>query len=166
VERKLLKARATESIADERGEIGRLAVTSPDDDGCGGAEPREVTNGPGDVLGGDIPEHTTEEDEISRDSSRVGVGDRRISGEHLHSIETGRVRGSTREEHVCSSSSTRQAVTSACRGCPASAPIRSCPCPAHMLIAHSGPGGARSNAARTCSFTSTKRRPSPESGFS
>ncbi len=49
-------------------------------------------------------------------------------------------------------------------GCPASAPIRSWPCPAHTLIARSGPGGASASAARTCSCTSAKRRPSPEPG--
>ena len=48
----------------------------------------------------DVAEHSAEENQIGRDSARVGIRDRGICGDDLNSVETCRVRGAAREQHV------------------------------------------------------------------
>ncbi len=64
-----------------------MTVAGPDDRRSGGAKPREVADGIGDVLCGDVAEDAAEKDEIGRDSARVGIGHQGVRGDHFDSLK-------------------------------------------------------------------------------
>ena len=63
-------------------------MARPDDDSAFGAQLRHRSNGRLDISVGEVSEHTTNEDEIGRDSTDKGIGARGIADDHLDAGKT------------------------------------------------------------------------------
>lgn len=77
-----------EPPTDARGEVRLLPMSGPDDHRVGFAELWSGSDGPVDVIFGDVPEDAAEEDEIGWYGVRIGVARARVRAPDLYPGES------------------------------------------------------------------------------
>ena len=100
LERELAKAATLERLANPWDEIGRAAMARPDHGRMRRAQLPQLLDRVDDVRRGDVAEHAAQEDDVRRHGADVGIGERRIRGDHVDRVETGGRGGALRQIDV------------------------------------------------------------------